>query len=450
MLELEAIGSMHTDVNGEIRHEAFEFVETSAGILSFVHKSNGLRVLVLPDRSTSVAAFMVTYHVGSRNEGVGTTGATHMLEHLMFKGSERFNRRMGTDIFEVLQQVGAQVNATTWLDRTNYYEVLPTQHLPLAAAIEADRMRRALISDEDVASERIVILNELDRGQNEPIRNLHDSVWATAFVAHPYRHPTIGWRSDVETITAGDLRAFYDTYYWPNNATVTVIGPVDVGETLSLIESHFGQIPRSANPIPEVRTREPVQVGPRRVVVRQAGEVGAVIRAYKGPSALEKDADALELLSRILTGGMSSRGYRMLTDTGLTTSVSSSSGSFRDPGLFQLYALAGDKATLDEINEACEALLQSVAKDGVTEEEMNRASARIEAQEAFGRDGPFQIAAQLNEAIAAGDWKLYTTFRERIRRVTSDDVVDAARRYLTSDGLTTGYYEPISSNGRPG
>lgn len=439
---------MHTD-NGEVvHHDAFEFVEAASGISNYVLRDNGLNVLLLSDVSTSVAAFMVTYHVGSRNEGVGTTGATHLLEHLMFKGSERFNRRLGTDVFEVLQQVGAQVNATTWLDRTNYYEVLPTEHLPLAAEIEADRMRHALISEEDLASERIVVLNELDRGRNEPVRNLHESVWAAAFVAHPYRHPTIGWRSDVETMEATDLRAFYNTYYWPNNATVTVIGNISIADTLSLIAEHFGSISPSPAPIPTVRTREPIQTGPRRVVVRQSGEVGAVIRAYKAPSALEDDANALDVLSRVLTAGMSSRGYRMMTDTGLTTSVSSSAGRFRDPGLFQIYAMAGDAAALEAIDEACDKLIASVLNDGISDEEMTRALARIEAQEAFGRDGPFQIAAQLNEAIAAGDWKLYATYHERIQRVTAEDVVRVTQTYLTSASLTTGFYEPVIGNGQ--
>lgn len=438
---------MRTESESAVRHEAFDFVEGSAGVLHYVLKANGLNVLILPDDSTSVAAFMVTYHVGSRNEGLGTTGATHLLEHLMFKGSERFNRKLGTDVFEVLQQVGAQVNATTWLDRTNYYEVLPIEHLALAASIEADRMRNALIAEEDLASERIVVLNELDRGRNEPVRNLHDSVWASAFVAHPYRHPTIGWRSDVEGITAADLRAFYDTFYWPNNATVTLIGGVGVGDALELVDEHFGAIPASPHPIPEVRTREPEQTGPRRVVVRQAGEVGAVIRAYKTPSALEADSDALDVLSHVLTAGMSSRGYRMLTDVGLTTSVSSYAGRHRDPGLFQIYAMAGDSAGLEEIDEACERLIRSVVQEGVTNEELKRARSRIEAQEAYGRDGPFQIAAQLNEAIAAGDWKLYTTFRERIEQVTAEDVVRVASQYLKPESLTTGFYEPISSNG---
>jgi len=379
---------MRTEGSHIPRNEAFEYVESSAGILNYVLKSNGLKVLVLPDDSTSVAAFMVTYHVGSRNEGVGTTGATHLLEHLMFKGSARYNRRLGTDIFMLLQQVGAQVNATTWLDRTNYYEVLPTQHLPLAASIESDRMRHALIAEEDLTSERIVVLNELDRGRNEPVRNLHDSVWASAFVAHPYRHPTIGWRSDVENMTATDLRSFYDTFYWPNNATVTVIGAIDAAEVLALIDEHFGAIPASPHPIPAVRTREPAQTGPRKVVIRQAGEVGTVIRAYKTPAALEEDSDALEVLSYVLTAGMSSRGYRMLTDAGLTTSVSSSSGRFHDPGLFQIYLMAGEEKTLEEIDDACEKLIASVVDEGVSDEEMKRARARIEAEEAFGRDGP--------------------------------------------------------------
>jgi len=432
-----------------IEHGSFDFVEESAGILCYRLKSNGLRLLVYPDDATSVAAFMVTYHVGSRNEGTGVTGATHMLEHLMFKGSERYNRRLGTDIFEVLQQVGAQVNATTWLDRTNYYEVLPTEHLSLAAAIEADRMRNALIDETDLASERIVILNELDRGRNEPIRNLHDSVWAAAFNAHPYRHPTIGWRTDVEAISAADLRAFYDTFYWPNNATVTVIGAVGVTAVLDLVAEHFGAIAESPAPIPDVRTKEPQQTGPRRVVVRQAGEVGAVIRGYKSPSALHEDADALEVLSRVLTSGMSSRGYRMLTDRSLTTSVSSSAGRFRDPGLFQIYAMAGNAATLEEVDKALSEMIDSVLENGVTEEEMRRAQARIEAQEAYSRDGPFQIAAQLNEAIAAGDWKLYTTFGRRMASVTSERVGEAARAYLREDQLTTGFYEPTrGANGR--
>src|SRR5690606_25302529 len=152
----------------------------------------------------------------------------------MFKGTERFNRERGTSVFQVLQRVGGQINATTWYDRTNYYELLPVEHLPLAVEIEADRMRGARVSEADLASERTVVLNELDRGENEPLRKLLHAVFATAFFAHPYGHPVIGWRSDVETVTAADLRHFYDTYYWPAHATVSVLGQIDRAEALDL------------------------------------------------------------------------------------------------------------------------------------------------------------------------------------------------------------------------
>ena len=204
--------------------DGFDFVEESGGIFEYRLASNGLQVLLLPQPVVPVVAFMVTYRVGSRNEVTGLTGATHMLEHLMFKGTEKFNRKLNNSVFNVLQSVGAQVNATTWYDRTNYYELLPKDYLPLAIEIEADRMRGALINEEDLESERTVILNEFDRGKNDPVRNLYDSVWSTAFVAHPYHHPTIGWRSDIENATVKGLRHFYDTYYRPDNATVSVLG----------------------------------------------------------------------------------------------------------------------------------------------------------------------------------------------------------------------------------
>ena len=428
-----------------LQHDAFDFIESVGGITHCAHRGNGLQVLLLVDKTTPAAAFMVTYHVGSRNEGPGTTGATHLLEHLMFKGTKRFNKKDGTDVFEVLQEVGARVNASTWLDRTSYYEVLPSEHLPLAVEIEADRMRNALISDEDLASERIVVLNELDRGQNNPLRNLHDSVWGTAYQAHPYGHPTIGWRSDVEAVTASGLKAYYDTFYWPGNATVSVIGDIDVEEVLDLVDHHFGRIGAAPDGMPEVKTVEPAQRGARHTVVKQAGQLGAVVRAYKMPPALDPDADALDVLARVLTGGMSSRGFRMLTDQGLTTSTSSYPSRLRDPGLFQIWAMLADGTDHDRVDAVLEELLEGVREGGVTADEMKRAKTRIEAEEAFSRDGPYMVAAQLNEAIAAGDWKLFANFRERIERVTAADVQRVAGQYFQDDFKTTGFYVPTSS-----
>lgn len=424
-------------------HSAFSFVKEAGGIAEYRLDANGLQVLVMQEAAAPVACFMLTYRVGSRNERTGLTGATHMLEHLMFKGTERFNARGGTSIFHALQRVGARVNATTWFDRTNYYELLPKEHLPKAVEIEADRMRGLLLDEADVESERTVILNEFDQGQNDPFRNLLHAVWAAAFTAHPYHHPTIGWRPDIETATPEDLRGFYDTFYWPQNATATVIGDVDRDEALDLVAEHFGAI--EAGPeeeAPDVATREPEQRGERRVTIRQQGQLGASLMAYKAPSALDADADALDVLARILASGKGSRCYRRLTDRGLTMEVFAISPRLRDPGLFSLFAFLAPERTHGEVEDALEEVLREVKENGVTDEEVARAKRQLRAQEAFGRDGPFSIAAQLNEAIAAGDWTLYADFLDRLDRVTAEDVHRAAQAFLDAEKRTVGRYVP--------
>ncbi len=429
--------------------DGFVFVEESGGIEAYRLEANGLQVLLLPEAAAPVATFMITYHVGSRNESLGLTGATHFLEHLMFKGTARFNKRLGTSVFNTLQRVGAEINATTWFDRTNYYELLPKEHLALAVEIEADRMRGALIDEADLESERTVILNEFDRGENDPTRKLYHAVWSSAFVAHPYHHPTIGWRSDIETVTPSGLRHFYDTYYWPNNATVSIIGDVDRAEALALVARHFGDIPASPEPIPELTTREPEQRGERRVTVRQAGQLGALMVAYKSPPALDPDADALDVLSMILASGKSSRLFRRLTDTGMTTSLFASVARLRNPGLFYVYAMLAPGRTHGEVEAAIDAVVASVKKNGVTEAEVQRAKNQLRAQESFGRDGPFAVASQLNEAIAAGDWKLFTTIRSRIEGVTTADVQRVAEEYLVDDRRTVGAYVPFDAATQP-
>ncbi len=423
-------------------HEAFQFEEESGGIEAFRLKTNDLRVLLLEEAAAPVVTLMVTYHVGSRNETLGLTGATHFLEHLMFKGTERFNKQIGTSVFNVLQRVGAEVNATTWFDRTNYYELLPKEHLPLAIEVEADRMRNARIAPDDLESERTVILNELDRGENDPTRKLYHAVWSSAFFAHPYHHPTIGWRSDVENVTEEGLRHFYDTFYWPNNATVSVIGDLDRHAVLDLVAHRFAEISSAPSPIPTLHTCEPSQQGERRVVVRQSGQLGAVMIAYKSPSGLDERTDALDVLSVVLTSGKSSRLYRKLTDEALTTHLFSGASRLRDPGLFYIFAMLSPDRTHEEVESAIYDVLEEIKADGISEKELQRAKNQRKAQEAFGRDGPFAIAAQLNEAIAAGDWRLYTTIRDRIDRVSVDSVHQAARQFLLEDSRTVGYYVP--------
>jgi len=424
------------------RSDRFEYIETRGDIQCFRHRENGLEVLILPEAAAPVATFMVTYRVGSRNEPMGRTGATHFLEHLMFKGTERFHKQKGTSIFNVLQSVGAKVNASTWVDRTNYYEMLPKEHLPMAIEIEADRMRGALIDPQDVESERTVILNEYDRGRDSATSRLFDEVWAAAYVAHPYRHPTIGWRSDIEQIDPEGLRHFYDQFYWPNNATVSVIGDVDPDEALAMIDKQFGDIPSSPHSIEEITVREPEQGGTRRVEVRQEGQLGSVLLAYKTPHGRHEDAEALDVLGKIMASGKSSRLYRRCTDLGLTTNTFALNFRLKDPGLFCIMGELAPEQTHASVEDAFQEVLHEIKTAGVTSEEVQRAQTQIIASEAFDRDGPMKVASQLNEAIAIGDWRLYVDYPERIQTVTPEQVQSAARAYLQDDRLTIGRYIP--------
>ncbi|MDX1741130.1 MAG: pitrilysin family protein, partial [Rhodothermales bacterium] len=386
----------------------------------------------------------------SRNERPGLTGATHFLEHLMFKGSRNFNRENGRTVFTTLQTLGARVNATTWFDRTNYYELLPREHLSLAAEIEADRMRGALLLPEDVESERTVILNELDRGENEPIRKLYHSVWSTAFEEHPYHHPTIGWREDVENTSPDGLRGFYDTYYWPNNATVSVIGDVEAMDALDTISEHFGGIASSNSPIPDIDVIEPPQEEERRVVVERVGQLGAVMIAFKQPPAQHPDADRLAMLAVVLAGGKASRLHRRLTDRGLTAGVYSSPSGLRDPGLFYVLAPLAPDVKHEQVEKEILEELESIQADGISEAVIVRAKNQVRSAEAYSRDGSYAIASELNEAIAAGDWQLYTKAVERAERVTAKDVQLVAQQYCVEPVRTIGYYRPTGPmEGKP-
>ena len=225
--------------------EGFTYVKSRGGIDEYTLDANGLQVLLIPETSAPVITFMVTYHVGSRNEVTGTTGSTHLLEHLMFKGSVNYNRDKGNSVDQLLSRTGAQFNATTYLDRTNYYENLGSDQLAMVVGMEADRMRNLLLRESDRRPEMTVVRNEFERGENSPIQSLIKEIFAAAYVAHPYHHNTIGWRSDIEKVTIEKLREFYDTFYWPDNATVTLVGDFQSAEALGLIKQHYGVITRA-------------------------------------------------------------------------------------------------------------------------------------------------------------------------------------------------------------
>src|SRR5256714_15194299 len=235
--------------------EGVEFAAEEEGVREY-GLANGLKLLLVENRVAPVVTVLVVYRVGSRNEAVGHTGATHLLEHMLVKGTPTFNKDRNTQIAATLQKIGADFNATTWYDRTNYFETVPSDKLELAIRLEADRMRNSFIADADRQAEMTVVRNELERGQNEPMMVLDEAVYATAFREHPYHHPTIGWRADVEHVPTARLKEFYDTFYHPSNATAIVVGDFEPAETLALIAQHFGGHPTPRTPIPEVYTDE--------------------------------------------------------------------------------------------------------------------------------------------------------------------------------------------------
>ena len=422
--------------------ESFKHIKSSGGIEEYQLKSNGLKVLMLQDSSTPVATFMVTYHVGSRNEAIGYTGSTHLLEHLMFKGSRNYNKEKGTAIWDELQNIGAQINATTWNDRTNYFEVVPSQYLEKAISIEADRMRYSFLKDEDRQPEMTVVRNEYERGENSPFDVLDKNIWATAYQAHPYHHSTIGWRSDIENVSTERLKDFYNIYYWPNNATATVIGDFNVDSTLSLIEKYFGEHSKSEHEIPKVYTEEPQQEGPRRIVVKRTGQAGITAVAHKTPHGLHNDIHAIHLLGKILCDGKSSRLYQKIVDQGLATSLFMYDFPFKDNGLFITYAFLTPEVSNQKVEEIILDEYNDIINNGVDQEELNRAIAKTRATVAFSRDGSYAVASALNEAIAIGDWEFYTNFLDNIEAVSTENIQLAAKQYLVEDQSTVGWFIP--------
>jgi len=423
--------------------EGFKHIQSLGGIDEYRLESNGLQVLLKPEHSVPVVTLNVTFRVGSRNEVTGTTGATHILEHLMFKGSDAFNDAKGNSVKQFLERVGGSYNATTWTDRTHYFATIGRDHLPGYLAIEADRMRNLWLRAEDLASEMTVVRNEYERGENNPGQALSKEVTATAFQAHPYHHSTIGWRSDIEKIRVHKLREFYDVFYWPNNATVVVIGDFDPAATLALIRKEYGVYPSSPKPIPEMTTEEPEQQGPRRVVLRRPGQLGTCMIAFKAPSVLHADAPALDVLGSILSNGKNSRLYRALVDKGLATGAGASNQQTRDPGLFTASAFLTPGTTHDQVEQAMLTEFEKVKKDGVTADEVARAQRQRKVATAFGRDGSAQVAAALNEWIAAGDWTQYERYGQAIASVSAADVQRVAQKYLELDRSTTGWFVPI-------
>ncbi len=439
LLVLAAVAGAAAQAPAPTRPEA----TLTAGITETV-LPNGLKVLTKEVRSAPVVSFSVWYKVGSRNEHTGITGVSHLLEHMLFKGTRRY--RVG-EISRSLFLNGAAFNASTYYDWTNYYETVAADRLELAMQIEADRMVNSRIDKADLASEMTVVRSELEGGENNPGRLLWQAVTATAFVAHPYQWPVIGWRSDVENVPRDAIHRYYTTYYGPSNATVVIVGDFDTTRALELVRKHFGRLKAIPAP-PPAYTVEPPQRGERRVVVKRAGSLPMVMLAYKTPAANHPDLYALDVLAMVLGEGRTSRLYQGLVETQLASSADAGVPSLKDPFLFYLSATARPGVTPDKLEAALGDEVERVKTAPITAEELARAKSRVEAEFAFQSDSVTSQARQIGYWAMVDDWRYLATYVERTRALTAEDVQRVAQTYLVPETRTVGHFVP-TADGAP-
>ena len=400
---------------------------------------NGLTVLIQEVHVAPVVSFMIWYKVGSRNESAGWTGISHLLEHMMFKGTPRHGKG---EIARLLQRNGASFNAGTSLDYTNYYEVLAADRLELAMEIEADRMANALVPEEEHRLEMTVVRSELERNEDNPHRALYQDLFAQAFEAHPYHWPTIGWRSDVEAIRTEQIRDYYKTHYMPNNAVVVVVGDVDRERALAMVEKHFGGIERGVEP-PPVVTVEPPQLGERRFKIQKPGDTRYLMVGWRNPELVHADNYALDVLGIILGHGKTSRLYQSLVEGKLATEAEAQNETARDPFLFIAQATAAPGVRLEQLEESLFGQTELLMSEPPTALEIARARKQIQASFVYSKDSIRSLAQQLGYYETVGSYKYLDTYLDRIAGVRPEDVSRVARQYLSERNRTVGLYEPI-------
>lgn len=420
--------------NARIVHEAT--VPFGDALVSRRYRmGNGLEVLTLVERSAPVVSFMSWYRVGSRHEKKGKTGLAHLFEHLMFSGTKK--RPAGT-FDRVLERAGAETNAATWVDWTQYYENVPKKSLELAIDIESDRMQNLVLDDTILANEKEVVVNERKMRVDDDVDGFANEVlYREAFQSHPYGSPTIGSMEDIVGTTRADCERFYATYYAPNNATLVIAGDFDEQDALAMVQAKYGhmqaaKLPRESLPV------EPAQRSERALTLRLPTTTEKLILGYKSP-ALGDDAHALALvLSEIISGGRSARLVQALVhDEELATEVAGSVSPFRYPGLFELFIQLRPGISATAAQRLADKLLAKLAKDGPTEAELEKAKNRIELSFLSGMETASGKAEQLGFfRVVTGDVGAIFTQLETVRTATPAKIKNLARAMLRTSART--------------
>src|SRR5579864_8726170 len=411
--------------------------------------ANGLRVLLFEDHSVPVVCVQLWYHVGGKNEPRGRSGFAHLFEHLMFKGSAHVGPEEHSHFIE---SIGGKDNATTDWDRTLYFETVPSNYLERILWMEADRMQTLDVSEANFLAERQVVEEERRlRIDDPPFGRLLEIVFAKTFTTHPYRILPIGSIADLDAATLADVRAFYRTWYVPNNATLVIAGDLDPALTMKWIEAYFGPIPKGP-PLSRAVAPEPAQTAERREVAYDAkAPLAAVILTFHVPAAKDPDLYPLQVASRILSEGESSRLYRQLVyERQIAVAAGGQAFSLEDPGVFFFYAYLQQGQKPEAGEAALQAEIERLRAEPVSAAELEKAKNQIVAQQVFGRDKAEEKANAIGKAaVILGDVSLVNHELDRYQKVTAEDVQRVARSYFTTQNRTTVFFLPAAMRPAP-
>ncbi len=406
---------------------------------------NGLQVLLFPDNSKAKVTINVTYMVGSRHEGAGETGMAHLLEHMLFKGTQKHKEIMGE-----LSAHGNDFNGSTSWDRTNYFETVPGTDADLrwALEMEADRMVNSRVAKSDLDSEMTVVRNEFERGENSPDQVLEERVLSTAYLWHSYGRSPIGTLSDIEKVPIEKLQAFYRNYYQPDDAMLLIAGKFDPAKALGWVTELFGVIPRPTRKLLPTYTEEPTQDGEREVVLRRVGDHQSVMMAFHVPSGSHKDSPALDVLSGILSEAPSGRLYKALVESKKAVSADAENYSLHDPGVEMFSATVAKDKSLDDAEKTMLSVIDGLIKEPPNKEEVDRAKTRILKNIDLELNNSERVGLALSEWGSMGDWRLIYLNRDQVEKVTPEDVARVAKLYLKPDNRTIGRYLPTAQPDR--
>ena len=410
---------------------------------------NGLHVILHQDKSTPIVAVSVLYHVGSKNENPDRTGFAHFFEHLLFEGSENIGRGQYD---KLVTGAGGELNANTSFDRTFYYEILPSNQLELGLYLESERMLHAKIDSVGVETQREVVKEEKrQRYDNQPYGSILIEVLDRAYEVHPYQWAPIGSMDHINEATMDEFMAFYETFYVPNNATLSIAGDIDIKQTKKLVDKYFADIPKGTIPIPRPTVVEPQKTEEVRDVIFDNIQLPAVIQAYHMPAQGTPDYYALNVLTNLLSGGQSSRLNKALVDEQQKALfVGAIPLSAEDPGLFITLGIAAAGVDVNEFENSMDKELEKVKSELITEREFQKIQNQIESEFITGNARVAGIAESLaNYHVYFGDANLINTEIDKYRKVTRDDIKRVANKYLTKENRVVLHYLPKSAQQQP-